>query len=159
MIEIPLTQGQIAFIDDEDYELVKNYKWRADWSFGMQAFYARAYFIVINEKYKHIRMHRLILGVTDPKIQVDHINHNTLDNRRSNLRICTASENQYNAGKRKDSTSGYKNVIWHKGAKKWIARITVSKKRLHLGLFSTPEEAYKAYCEAAIRYHGEFAHL
>jgi hypothetical protein len=112
---------------------------------------------------KSIMLHRQIMGVLRKshfKIQVDHINHNKLDNRCSNLRICSITQNQRNANLHKDSFSGYKGVRYRRGYKSrpWEARIRVNKRLLSLGAFSTKEEAAKSYNEAAVKYFGEFAH-
>jgi hypothetical protein len=89
--------------------------------------------------------------------QVDHINAVKDDNRFSNLREATCSQNMHNQGKRKHNTSGFKGVSYHKAARKWTAQIKVNWKCNYLGLFKTPEEAHAAYCEAAKKHHGEFA--
>jgi hypothetical protein len=159
MIEIPLTQGQVALIDDEDFDLVRQYKWFADFAKNTQGFYARANSPTVNGKRKGIRMHRLILGITDPRVLCDHIDHNGLNNQRNNIRVCTYQENRCNAPKPCSNTSGYKGVVWHGCRKKWRATIKIEGRRVSLGLFKTPEEAHAAYCEAAVRYHGEFAHF
>tara|TARA_R110000824_G_scaffold396554_1_gene598108 strand:- start:1212 stop:1535 length:324 start_codon:yes stop_codon:yes gene_type:complete len=102
-------------------------------------------------------MQRFIMDA--PKgMQVDHINRNPLDNRKSNLRICTNAENSYNTGPQKNNTSGYKGVSWRKDAKKWTAYIGHAPKS-HLGYFDTPEEAAKARDAKAKELHGEYAHL
>jgi hypothetical protein len=107
---------------------------------------------------KRISLHRFITNCP-AGMQVDHINLNTLDNRRENLRICTHKENSRNYPKPKNNTSGYKGVCWFKYKKRWKATIHVNKKTIHLGFFDTPEEAYKAYCEASKKYHGEFGRI
>jgi len=158
MIEIPLTQGQIALIDDEDYEIVSRYKWSARWSPCTNSFYAITNTPSIRGKRKTLLMHRLIMDA-QPGQQADHINRLTLDNRKSELRLCTGSQNQHNAAKRTDNTSGYKGVSWHKRNKKWQARITVNGKDRYLGSFLTPELAHEAYCNAADELRGEFARV
>jgi len=108
---------------------------------------------------KAIRLHRFIMGNPTGKV-VDHINCNTLDNRRENLRICTSQENSRNVHKYKNNTSGYKGVTYDKShTKKWLASITVNKKVLNLGRFNTPEEAHNAYCIASKKYHGEYGRV
>lgn len=87
----------------------------------------------------------------------DHINGNTLDNRRSNLRVVTRTQNNQNVTIRKHNKSGYKGVSLEKKTGRWVAVIQANNKRIHLGTFDTPEEAYAAYCEAAKKYHGKFA--
>ena len=103
-------------------------------------------------------MHREIAGLTwGDKLVVDHINGNPLDNRRTNLRVCTNAENMRNRGKNKNNTSGFKGVTYFKFAKLWKAQIKVDRKGVFLGYFKTPEAAHQAYCEAAAKYHGDFA--
>ena len=156
MIEIPLTQGKVALIDDEDYGLVSQYKWCASKSRGV--WYAMAN-IRINGKYCHVKMHRLILGlcVGEGK-NVDHIDHNTLDNRRCNIRICSISQNQHNQKPRK-ATSRFKGVHWHKRNKKWAASLHIISRRIYLGYFSAEVDAACAYNKAAKKYFGDFACL
>lgn len=93
-----------------------------------------------------------------PENQIDHANAIRTDNRISNLRVATDQENNRNRGLNSANSSGFKGVSWHAKTKKWRSDIRDSNgKRLYLGIFSTPESAHAAYCEAAKRYHGEFA--
>lgn len=103
-------------------------------------------------------MHREVVGLSvhDPMV-VDHINGNTLDNQRINLRICTHQQNLCNRGSTRGNTSGFKGVVWHKHRRKWVAKIKVNYKTYHLGLYATPEEAHLAYQRAAATLHGEFS--
>ena len=103
-----------------------------------------------------VYLHRLITN-TPKGFEVDHINHDKLDNRKCNLRICTRSENLCNKVLSDKNTSGYKGVCYSKDKKKWQAVIGKSNKSTYLGYFNTPEEAYAAYCKAAKELHGEFA--
>lgn len=108
---------------------------------------------------RHVQMHRLIMDAPE-SLEVDHINGNRLDNRRENLRLCTSSQNKCNRGLRRDNTSGYKGVSWHKQRQKWSVRIkTPYGKYLSCGLFEDKREAALAYNKAALNFHGEFAHL
>lgn len=90
-------------------------------------------------------------------MQVDHINGNVLDNRRVNLRICNNSNNSKNKKMFSTNKSGFKGVHFHAASKLWASQIQVNTRKIWLGSFETPELAYKAYCEAAVKYHGEFA--
>jgi hypothetical protein len=90
---------------------------------------------------------------------IDHKNNNPLDNRWTNLRVATKSQNAANSGPRSTNTSGYKGVYFHKQAKKWSSQITCNRKVHSLGLFDTPEEAYAAYSAKATELHGDFVKL
>lgn len=107
---------------------------------------------------KLLYLHRVILNPVDGQM-VDHINHDKLDNRRSNLRICTNRQNTSNQQLRSKNTSGYKGVVWFKDRQKWRAGIKVNYKFKHLGYFDDILEAAKAYDVAARKYFGEFAKL
>jgi len=104
------------------------------------------------------KLHRVIMDCPKDKV-VDHINHDKLDNRKANLRVCSVAENTRNMIKPKHNTSGYKGVSWHNQNKKWRASIGKNKKYYTIGLFSTPEEAHAAYCKAAEAIFGEYASL
>ena len=100
-------------------------------------------------------LHRIITNA--PKgYEVDHIDRNTLNNRRENLRICTRQENSRNKTKQRNNTSGYKGVSWDKAKKKWRAFISVDKKQIFLGRYDNIEEAIKARQQADIKYFKEF---
>lgn len=102
---------------------------------------------------KNVRLHRLVMGAKPGEV-VDHINHNLLDNRSSNLRICTTSENMRNIKKDK-----LKGVSFYKRDSRWSAYITFNYKKIHLGYFETAEQAAKRYDEKAKELYGEFACL
>ena len=103
-------------------------------------------------------MHRFLLSPKDNEI-VDHINGNGLDNRKSNLRLCTPSQNNQNFRIKKTSKSGYKGVCWHKASKKWRVTIKTVYKQVSGGYFSDKKEAALKYNELASKYFGEFARL
>ncbi len=105
---------------------------------------------------KYEQLHRVITNAPRDK-QVDHINGNTLDNRRCNLRICTASDNMKNRVIGKNNKSGYKGVLWRAERKRFVATIFAGNKQVHLGTFKSREAAAEAYDQAAIKYFGEFA--
>lgn len=119
-------------------------------------------YIIITINYVYYRAHVLAwlyeTGVY-PKTKIDHINLIKTDNRICNLRLANDSQNSCNSGKRPNNTSGYKGVTYHKIGKKWQAQIELNNNYIYLGLFSTAQEAHQAYCEAAIKHHGEFARV
>jgi len=163
MKAIELTQGQVAIVDDEDYEWLNQFKWYAHWNPKAKSFYAVRNSKRINGIQYAILMAREILGLRKgDKQQADHINHDTLDNRRCNLRICTKQQNYMNhrkyrtyAGKK--CSSKYSGVYWEKNAKKWRAYIKFNGKLIYLGLFTSEIEAAKTYDAKAKELFGEFA--
>lgn len=159
MKKIKLTQNKFALIDNEDYRLISKYKWCAVNNHNYTYYALSGCWNKQTKKVKQIRMHRLIMGITDPKIQIDHINGNGLDNRKKNLRVCNNSQNHMNQEKRKFCSSRFKGVYWYKLLNKWRARIYMNGKSKDLGHFDNEIEAAKVYNEAAIRYFGEFAKL
>ncbi len=157
MKTIPLTQGKFAIVDDEDYQDLIQFKWHAHCHH--KNYYAKRA-VWINKKTSAEQMHRRILGLKagDGKYG-DHINGNGLDNRRSNLRVCTNKENIRNSRRRYDNKSGLKGVWLHKQTGKWVTQIRVNDKSLHVGLFKSKIAAARAYNRAAIKYFGKFAKL
>lgn len=139
-----------VLVDDRDYESVL--------SNGVTVYRFSGKKVYAIDKDKK-RIHRQILGITDPKICVDHKNGNTLDNTRENIRVCTQKENSKNRRKvNKVCTSKYKGV--HKAASgSWVAMIRVNYKRYYLGSFKNEVDAALAYNKAAVQHFGEFAQL
>jgi len=150
-MKIPLTQGRFALIDDGDFEKVSRYKWYFD-----KIGYAGANLPMIKGKRGTIRMHRLLMDFPK-RSEIDHVNGNGLDNRKSNLRLCTHAQNIHNSKKRKDNTSGYFGV--KRNGNNWCATIWLNMKGISLGTYKTKREAALAYNKGALKYHGEFAKL
>ena len=151
---IELTQGERAMVDDEDYEDLIKYKWKV--LFTKTKCYASQSGTLKNGR---MLMHRMIMN-TPKGLVTDHIDGDGLNNQRSNLRICTTSQNMQNCGVHKNNTSGFKGVQFDKRRGKYIARIRINDtKRIHTKQHDTAELAYKEYCELAKEHHGEFARL
>jgi hypothetical protein len=156
---IPLTQGQVALVDDEDYASLSRFKWLACFVRSTGTFIAKRYLYCVrneNGKWKSVyrRMHRDILPAAK---QIDHANLNTLDNRRQNLRCCTSSENLANRRKlRRNCQSRYKGVCRNKRG--WRARCG-PRGNPQIGTFESETEAAQAYNRAAVKLYGVFARL
>lgn len=139
---------KVMLCDLEDWEILKNYYWRED---------MHGYAIAINN-HKTIRFHRCVEGLTNPKIQVDHINGNKLDNRKVNLRICSNQENSFNKYKNSNNSSGYKGVYFDKDRNKWRSAIQYNGKRISSPKrYDTPEEAYQWYIEKSNELFKEYS--
>jgi len=149
MKKIPLTQGQSSLVDDEDFEFLNQFKWYAHWSRHNKAYYATRK----GQKQKHILMHRFLMKTPDGMV-CDHINHNTLDNQKRNLRNCTFLENAWNKKKYKTNTTGVKGVRFQQG--KYDAQLIVRGVVVFRARFETKEEAEAAYEREARKHHGEF---
>lgn len=151
MREIHLSNGQIALVDDCDYEAVSKFKWHANRAGEGRATYATAHC-----KGKTIQMHNLIID-RQPGMVTDHINGNALDNRKENLRLVTHSQNAINR-KKKGSSSKYKGVhrYYDHG---WRACIQHQGKRVNIGVFRDEVEAALAYDRQAFLLFGDFAYL
>lgn len=145
--------GKSAIVDSEDYEELSKYNWWCN-SDG----YAIRIEYKSGEYYRQIFMHKEIHKVPEG-FQVDHINRNVLDNRKSNLRTATPSQNQANREVQKSNTSGYKGVSYDKKAGKWRSSITKDGKQYHLGFYEKKRDAAKAFNVKAIELYGEFSVL
>lgn len=157
MKTIELTKNKVAMVDDADYEWLNQWEWYAQK--GLLTFYAaRRMTVSENTGHKQQYMHRLILNISDKATVTDHIDHNGLNNQRINLRACSQQQNMMNHKIQKHS-SVFKGVSKEKNTGRWRGYIKVSGKRLHLGYFSSEEEAAFVYDEAAKKYFGEFARL
>jgi len=153
MKEIELTYGQVAVVDDRDYEELSEYKWHA----RIQS-YTGKYRAKRGGKPKEVDMARWIMDCP-PHLEVDHINGDLLDNRRRNLRVCTHSENMRNRKLQRNNTSGYRGVSMVYPSRRFTAQIYDNRRRIHLGTFDTAEDAARAYNAAAMQHYGEFARL
>ena len=162
MKEITLSDGQTVLVDDSDYDRMSESKWypkfkkRRDGS--IKTVYARRN-VYVNGKRTNQTMHRAILNILDPGVQIDHKDGNGLNCQKHNLRLATNEQNCRNQNKPINNTSGFKGVSWHKQRQKWVAYIKSNYRRIHLGVFEDRAEAAAAYDVAAIRLHGEFACL
>jgi hypothetical protein len=156
---IRMAQPRYAIVDPEDYDRLSKYEWEARRMRNSPFYAARQDLNRSTKKYKVIFMHREIIEIADG-LFTDHINHNTFDNRKANLRPATQTQNNRNRRKFSGpSKSKYKGVYWKKHIKKWVAQIGVDKKVIHLGCFEKEKDAARAYDQAAKKYHGEFASL
>jgi len=156
-LEIELC-GYLVQVDPEDKEMIQAFAWHStDQGNGLIYF---VHTVQDGNKSWNIYLHRFIVGVRrEEKYVVDHISGDHLDNRKANLRICTHAENMRNQRLRKSSRTGFKGVCYNTGHKKYRAQIVVNQKYIHLGYFDFPAEAHKAYCKAAVQYHGEYANF
>lgn len=149
--EVILTKGQVAIIDIEDADFIGQWNWCAYWC--VDRYYAKR-----GSTGKTVKMHRIIAKA--PKnMHVDHIDGDPLNNRKENLRLVSQAENNRNNKMRGCNTSGYKGVCWHKATQKYIARIGVNGKKVHLGVFDDAKVAYRAYCQASEKYHGKYGRV
>ena len=144
--KIRLTKDQWALVSKKDYVRLSKYRWCAWWNKNTQSYYAVRSVRLDSGKWTTIPMARDILGLKrGDKRQGDHISHDTLDNRRCNIRIVTPSQNQHNF---KREVKG-----WYKKGNKYVAQIWLNNKKIFLGLFETKKEAHQAYLDAKKIYH------
>ena len=153
---VPLTLGQVAIVDVGDLALVAHLTWSASRRSDGVGFYA----VHSGERYGRNLgpMHRIIVRLDrdDPR-QVDHIDGDGLNNRRTNLRVATASQNAANRKKPAIGSNPYKGVSWRERSQVWYACIRHEGRSYHLGQFHTAEDAARAYDKAALELSGEFA--
>jgi hypothetical protein len=157
MRTIPLTQGKVTLVDDEDYEMLSQWKWCAQRN--RTDFYAVRQIPNPDPNGRRqitLYMHAFLCPAPEG-MDTDHINRHGLDNQKANLRPATKPQNSHNRGSQSNNSSGYKGVDCRRGVGQWRARIMVDSKRITLGVFDTAEDAARAYNEAARLHHGEFA--
>lgn len=157
MREIPLTQGKIAIVDDEDYERLSSHKWFVWVARGVSYAGRHVYIKDADGKLKQqsILMHRVVADANGVGV-VDHVNGDGLDNRRHNLRICTQQQNTAN-NRRARGKSGFRGVYGHRN--RWEAKISHNRRMFHIGSFGSPEDAAIARDAVAKRINGKFAVL
>lgn len=158
---LPLTQGYIALVDEEDYERLKRFKWCVCSNTYGKKYAVRT--LYKNGWSKQVYLHHEVLGLISapPGKVVDHINGNSLDCTRANLRICTYAQNVQNRPPLKHSRSKYKGVkiVEKKSGYRYQVNITAEKKSYYLGSFKDEYTAMATYNVAAIKLHGKFAYL
>lgn len=155
--EIQLTRGFVALVDDEDFEALVQFKWRAFAGPGVRTHYATRMVRSDSGARTDVRMHRVIMAAPTG-LEVDHIDGNGLNNQRSNLRIVTRSQNMQNQTRKgRGCSSRFKGVSWDTERGAWRAFIRINGKKTALGVFRDEEKARDAYAAAAIRHFGEFA--
>lgn len=158
MKEIKLTKGKVAFVDDEDFERVNQYRWCYDRGYAIRSV------TIAPNVYKPLFMHRFIMNTPD-NLRTDHRDHNGLNNQKYNLRVCTNSQNLRNSRPYRKSTSRFKGVsikIDHKRYPRYRAAILVDGKRFEKCFPFTIEGERNAalwYNEMAVKHFGEFAYL
>jgi hypothetical protein len=152
---VPLTRGYEAIIDAGDVHLVDGCNWCA--RLRLNTVYVQRT-DCSGAKKRTVQLHRVLLSAPD-EMQVDHINGDGLDNRRSNLRLATPSQNMYNQRPTSKNTSGFKGVSWENRHGKWRAQIAYKGNQRHLGYYSISEAAYQAYVDASSSLHGEFSRI
>ncbi|OAJ75137.1 hypothetical protein AYJ08_05835 [Brevibacillus sp. SKDU10] len=149
--EIPLTQGKVTIVDDEEFEPLSKYKW-----FATKC--GNSYYAARRLNGKTILMHRYIMN-PENRLVVDHVDGDSLNNQKSNLRICSKAQNNRNQRIKTNNKSGYKGVYWREEKGKWQGSMRHNSKTVYLGLFTDQEEAARAYNQKAVELFGEFARL
>ena len=150
-MEIHKNAKVVGYISEIDLDLISK-------GFGI----SDGYITMVRNKNRYLHtliMQRIIGRKLKKNEMVDHINQIRNDNQRCNLRIASKSQNMSNRGPTKANTSGYKGVSWIASRRKWQATIQVNYKTSYLGRYNTPEDAARAYNEAALKFFGEFASL
>jgi hypothetical protein len=148
-------KGYEVLIDDDDFKKIIRHKWQASGNKQGYVYFRRS--SKFGKRWVLHYLHREIMDAL-PGEYIDHISGDTLDNRKSNLRKCTAQQNTWNSTGKKNSKSGAKGVKYDSKCKNrpWIARIFLDGREIHLGCYDTREKASRAYNEAAMKKHGEY---
>lgn len=156
-IQIPLTQGFVAIIDPLDEDLAHHHWFAA--SNGQDRVYAQRRVKGQTLRLYRIIMERMLERSLDATELVDHIDNNSLNNRRTNLRLATRDQNMANSKRNARNQSGYKGVYRHSSGNKWVAQIQIGTTPTYLGLFDTAELASAAYNKTLKDAYGEYARL
>lgn len=157
---IELSQGKVAVVSNRDFTRLNQFSWHV-WRplNAPHLAYAARKIRKKDGRYSKAFMHREVL-CAPPGMEVDHRNRDGLDNRRRNLRLATASQNQANSRQHRDAQSSrFKGVTWHKGSQKWQSSIQFQKHRFYLGWFVSEIDAALAYNRKAIALFGSYARL
>jgi hypothetical protein len=155
---IPLTQGQVALVSEEDFEELSQFKWHAQWCSDTRSHYAVRKIRLPDGRRTQESIARRVLRLSygDKRI-ADHINHDTLNNTRENLRIChTRSDSNANRRRQCNNKSGFKNVHWNKQKRRFHAHVYHNGGDHFLGYFSTAGAAAMAAATAGEQLHGTF---
>ncbi len=156
MMALGLDNGYCALVDEQDAVQLSWMRWHTRNKSGQLYAYARV--PGTGDPGVIVGMHRFLMDAGQRK-EVDHINGNGLDNRRSNLRLCNRQQNSFNRGAHRGHSSKYKGVSFRKGIARFRATISLNNRKIHLGHFVIEEDAARAYDKAALELHGEFARL
>lgn len=151
IIASPKFGEQRAIIDLEDVEKCKEYTWTLSFCKPSKCFYVETTKSLGGKNQKHFSLHQFIMDFPNNK-SIDHINHNPLDNRKENLKVCTHFENMQN--KKIKASSGYVGITYYPKRNRWVAKITVKRKHINLGTFDNLEDAIKARKEGVEKYFG-----
>lgn len=143
--------GVPFYFDLDDYQQVKQYCWSQN---SQGYIHAKE-----REAGRSIKLHRLVMGVNNPKIYLDHINRNKQDCRKDNLRICTNAQNQINRNLRKDNVSGYTGICFNRLKNKWVATISHKEKNIHIGYYHDINDALSARLSKEREFYGEFSQM
>lgn len=147
------SKGYSFLIDLEDLDRVREYCWKVS-----ERGYVQTTSPMVNGRRTYIPLHRFVMNCTDHSMVVDHINHNTSDNRKCNLRICTPTQNQYNVKPSAYNKSGVRGVRFNKYCNKWEVGFTLEGKHRIIGYFNNINDAIKLRKQYEEKYYGEYAY-